>query len=163
MSRWQGQHIGLGVALLTTGVGVALALQALFTLSSDLHRLDRKMGDLATLKKIQADWKANQQVLQPFEALASPHPVVLTELAAKNLPGITPSIRQRESIPAMAGWVARHTEVKCEVTPADLGKFLLAAESARPPWRLVEFDLSTSATAAGTIRAALVLEALEKK
>ena len=163
MSRWEGQQVGLGVALLTVTMGVAMVLQALFTLSADLHRLERKGGDLAALKKIQADWKANQQVLQPFEALASPHPIALTELAAKNLPGITPTIRQRESVPAMAGWVARHTEVKCEAPPADLGKFLLAAESARPPWRLVEFDISTSAAAAGTVRAMLLLEALEKK
>jgi hypothetical protein len=92
--------------------------------------------------------------------LSSKQPIPLTELAAQQLPGVTPSIRQRETLPALGGWQVRRTEVKCEAPLATLGQFLLAAEHARPPWRLVEFDITATEKAA---RATLVLEALEKK
>jgi len=163
MSRLEGHQIRLGLAALALAAGAVLVLQALLTLSNDLHRLERKAGDLAILKNIAADWSANQRALQPFEALTAKRPIPLTELAAQTLPGVTPSIRMRESAPALAGWLMRRTEVKCEATPAALGNFLLAAESARPPWRLVEFDFTLAATAPDAIRATLVLEALEKK
>ncbi|TAN39214.1 MAG: hypothetical protein EPN23_00385 [Verrucomicrobia bacterium] len=163
MSRPTRQQLWLGAAALAVTLGVALALHALSTLSDDLRRIERKAGDLATLQKIAADWRANQQAVQPFEALASKQPMPLAELFAQHVPGVTPSIRQREARPALAGWQARRTEVKGEAPLADLVQFLRAAADARPPWQLVEFDLTAAERAPGVARVTLVLEALEKK
>jgi hypothetical protein len=160
MNRFTGAQLRLGVAALAALLGAALALHALTTLSADLRRLERKAGDLATLQKIAAEWRAALRATLPFEGLSSKQPVPLTELAAQQLPGVTPSIRQRETLPALGGWQVRRAEVKCEAPLAALGQFLLAAEQARPPWRLVEFDIAATEKAA---RATLVLEALEKK
>jgi hypothetical protein len=158
-------HIRLwnGAALAVFAGGVVLAVYTLSALSGDLHKLERKTADLATLKRLAVDDRASRQALAPFEALAIKTPPSLTELAAQALPGITPAIRQRESQAAASGWQARRAEVKCDAPPAALGAFLAAAETARPPWRLVEFDFVTGVTAPDTVRATLVLEALEKK
>jgi len=163
MSRPTGQQFWLYAAALTLVLGLALALHALATLSTDLQRIERKTGDLAKLQQIATDWHANQQALQPFEALSAKQPVPLAELFAKYVPGVTPNIRQREARPALAGWQARRTEVKCEAPLATLGQFLRAAADARPPWQLVEFDLTAAERTAGVARITLVLEALEKK
>lgn len=160
MSRLRGEQLRVSAAALALMLGVVLAVHALLTLSADLRRLERKANDLAALQKIAADWRANQQALQPFEALSNKQPMPLTELTAQYLPGVTPSIRQRENLPVLGGWQVRRTEVKCEAPLAMLGQFLLAAERARPPWRLVEFDITATEKAA---RVTLVLEALEKK
>ena len=160
MNRLTGEQLRLGAAALMLTLGIVLTLHALTTLSADLRRLERKAGDLATLQKIAADWRANQQALRPFEALSTKQPVPLTELAGQHLPGVTPSIHQRETLPALGGWQVRRTEMKCEAPLVMLGQFLLAAENARPPWRLGEFDITATEKAA---RATLVLEALERK
>ena len=152
----------LGVAGMALTLGAILVLHALATLSADLRRLERKTADLGTLQKLAADWKANQQALLPFAELPAKQPVPLAELAAQNLSGVTPSIRQRETMPALAGWQVRRGELKCETSLAVLGKFLLAAASNRPPWRLTEFELAAGSTS-GTARVTLVLDALEKK
>lgn len=160
MKRLTGEQLWLGAAILALLLGVALASHALLALATDLHRCERKANDLAALQKIAADWRVNQQALQPFEALSSKQPVPLAELAGRYLPGITPGIRQREALPALGGWQVRRTEIKCEAPLATLGQLLMAAENARPPWRLVEFDITAMEK---TVRATLVLEALEKK
>ena len=151
------------LACLIFAAGAILALYTLCTLSDDLHKLDRKTADLATLKRLAADNHACRQTLAPFEALATKSPPSLTELAAKALPGITPAIRQRESQAAANGWLVRRSEVKFDAAPVVLGNFLAAAEAARPPWRLVEFDLVAGVPAPDTVRATLLFEALEKK
>ena len=77
MNRPAGQQLRLGLAVLTLLAGVALVLQALCALPADLHRLDRKAGDLATLREIEADWNADKQALLPFETLPCKRPVSL--------------------------------------------------------------------------------------
>jgi len=163
MSRPAARQIRQGLALAVLAAGVALALYSLGALSDDLRKLDRKTADLATLKRLAADWRSSQQALAPFEALATQQPPSLTELAAKTLPGITPNIRQRESQAAANGWLARRMELKFDAPSAVLGNFLAAAEAARPPWRLVEFDLVAGVPTPDTVRATFLLEALEKK
>ena len=151
------------IALAVFAAGAALALYTLFTLSDDIHKLNRKTADLATLKRLTADDRISRQTLAPFEALATKSPPSLTELATKSLSGITPTIRQRESQAAANGWQVRRSEVKFDAPPVVLGRFLAAAEATRPPWRLVEFDLVAGVPAPDTVRATLLFEALEKK
>ncbi|MCX7007357.1 MAG: hypothetical protein NTY53_08935 [Kiritimatiellaeota bacterium] len=163
MSRPASMQIRQGLALTVLAGGLVLALYTLSTLSDALHKLDRKTADLATLKRLAVDWHSSQQALAPFEALATKQPPSLTELAAKTLPGITPNIRQRESQAAANGWSVRRMEMKFDAPSAVLGNFLAAAEAARPPWRLVEFDLVAGVPAPDSVRATFLLEALEKK
>jgi len=163
MSRASNIQLWNGAALAVFAAGAVLAAYTFSALSSDLRKLERKTADLATLKRLAADDRTSRQALAPFEALATKQPPSLTELAAKALPGITPAIRQRESQAAANGWQARRAEMKCDAPPALIGNFLAAAEAARPPWRLVEFDFVTGVTTPDTVRATLVFEALEKK
>lgn len=163
MSTPTTAQMRLGLALAVAAAGGALALYTLGSLSEDLSKLDRKTTALATLRRLAAEQRGSQQALAPFEALASKQPPSLTELAAKTLPGITPSLRQRESQGAANGWQVRRVEVKFDAPVAALGNFLAAAEAARPPWRLVEFDLVAGVPAPDTVRVTLLLEALEKK
>jgi hypothetical protein len=163
MSRLTTIRVRLGLALAAAAAGGALVLYSLASLSEDLHKLDRKTTDLATLRRLAADNRGSQQALAPFEALATKQPSSLTELAAKTLPGSTPAIRQRESLSAANGWQARRAEVKVDAAPAALGNFLAAAEAARPPWRLVEFEFVAGVPSPDTVRVTLLLEALEKK
>jgi len=163
MSTPTTAQVRLGLALAVAAAGGALALYTLGSLTDDLHKLDRKTADLATLRRLAADQRGSQQALAPFEALTIKQPPSLTELAAKSLPGIAPSVRQRESLSAANGWQARRVEVKFDASAAALGNFLTAAEAARPPWRLVEFDLVAGVPAPDVVRVTLLLEALEKK
>lgn len=163
MSRASSIQLWTGTAITVFAIGVVVAAYTFFALPGDLRKLERKTVDLATLKRLAADDRTSRQALAPFEALATKSPVSLTDLATKTLTGITPAIRQRESQVAANGWQARRAEVKCDAPPTALGNFLAAAATARPPWRLVEFDFVTGVTAPDTVRATLVLEALEKK
>jgi hypothetical protein len=163
MSRAASIRMWNGAAGVVFALGVVLVLYTLSALPGELRKLERKNADLATLKRLAVDDRASRQALAPFEALAAKAPPALSELAAKALPGLTPLIRQRESQAAANGWQARRAEIKCDAAPAALGAFLAAAEAARPPWRLVEFDFVTGVTAPDTVRATLLLEALEKK
>jgi len=163
MSSLTTAQVRLGLALAVAVAGGALALYTLGSLSEELGKLDRKTNALATLRRLAADQRGSQQALVPFEALATKQPPSLTEIAAKALPGITPSIRQRESQSAANGWQARRVEVKFDAPAVALGSFLAASEAARPPWRLVEFDLVAGVPAPDTVRVTLLLEALEKK
>lgn len=163
MSTLTTAQVRLGLAFAVAAAGGALVLYMLGALSDDLHKLDRKTADLATLRRLAADQHGSQQALAPFEALVTKQPPSLTELAAKALPGITPSLRQRESQSAANGWQARRVEMKFDAPAAALGSFLAAAEAARPPWRLVEFELVAGVPAPDVVRVTLLLEALEKK
>ena len=163
MSNPNTARLQFGLALAMAAAGGLLALYTLVGLPDDLHKFERKTTDLATLRRLAADNRGNQQALAPFEALATKQPTPLSEILAKTLPGILPTIHQRESQAAANGWQVRRTEVKFDAAPAALGNFLAAAEAARPPWRLVGFDLFSGVPGPDTVRATLLLEALEKK
>lgn len=156
-------RLQFGLAIAVAAAGGLLALYTLASLPEELHRFERKTTDLATLRRLAANNRGSQQALAPLEALTTQQPPPLSELLAKTLPGLLPTIHQRESQAAANGWQVRRTEVKFDAAPAALGSFLAAAEAARPPWRLVGFDLFSGVPGPETVRATLLLEALEKK
>ncbi len=163
MNRALSIQIWNGVAGVVLAAGVVLVAYTLSALPNELRKLERKTADLTALKQLAAADRTSRRALAPFEALANKTPPALAGLAAQTLAGITPAIRQRESQAAANGWQARRAEVKCDASPATLGAFLAAAEAVRPPWRLVEFDFVSGVTAPDTVRATLLLEALENK
>jgi len=152
-----------GAAAAALAAGLLLSVQSLVRLSADLHRIERRAADLTALRRLEAGWREDRQAVRQFEQLASHQPAPLAELVAKNVPSGTHAIRQRESVPAADGWTLRRAEVKLDgVRLAEISALLAAAERSRPPWRLAEFYLLAPETA-GTGRATLVCEALEKK
>ncbi len=152
-----------GAALAALAVGLLFSAHSLATLSADLYRIQRRAADVATLRRLEAGWRSEQQAVQQFEQLRTRQPASLAELVAKYVPSGTHALRLRESVPAAAGWTLRRAEVKLEtIRLAELTALLASAERGRPPWRLAEFDLAAT-DAAGIGRATLVFEALEKK
>ena len=144
--------------------GVAATVQSVRATPEKTRQLERKVADLGRLRKWQEERQDHLAALQPFEALKSPSPVLLADLAKKSFADARPDVRFREARPAADGWRVNTADVLLEkVRMADVSLFILAAENQRPPWKLVECSMTAGEQSPGYGRAVLVFEALEKK
>ena len=144
--------------------GVAATVQTVRATPEKTRQLERKIADLGRLRTWQAEHLDDLAALQPFEALKSPTPVSLADLAKKSFTDARPDVRFREARPAAGGWRVNTADVLLEkVRMADVSLFILAAENQRPPWKLVECSMTADGPSPGYGRAVLVFEALEKK
>lgn len=156
----------LWASLAVFAAGLFLTVQSTLTWPRSARQLRGRIATLEQLRELERAQGHDEEAVALFDRLPAKKPLALNELAAELLPGVQSSIRLRESRPAAAGWTVRNVEASFEnVRLADLSRFLerALAASDRPPWRLVECSITASPQGgAGTGRASLTLEALEK-
>ena len=144
--------------------GMALSLYTLQSTPERLRAIERKTADLASLQDAQRQSGAEDEALAALEQLPSTQPPPLADLARQAQITVPPDVRLRDSQAVMAGWSARSAEISWSaVRFTELGRFIQAAEAARPPWRLRECTLAPSERGEDRTRASLVMESLEKK
>jgi len=153
--------IAAGIAL---AAGLALTARTAGRLGEARERLDRKIEEVAAIRAIEERAAPYRAAQEAFARLAPPPGGELPELIAREFdphkPDDAPEFR-RESAP---GWAIRQREIVFSDVPFEkVGRFLQAAESLRPPWRLVKGMLRPSAGTAGAGQCVLLLEALERK
>lgn len=146
----------LAIAILMTflNVGRTSALTGAF---------EKKRSQRLELLDLKARLAREQSALDTFNALPDPKAIDPLRLAADALDGATPQYRELGATQLADGWNVRQIELAWAEIPLDKAwKFLARAESNRPPWRLVEYRITSDSQRAGTGRLALVLETLEK-
>ena len=146
------------------GIGLFLTADSVFRIPQFIDVMKRKVADVDQLLSIQRDRANDLAAVDAFDQLPNKAPPALPDLAAAIWPNNQPSIHSRETRPASAGWSVRRVEVSFDsVRLADLSRFLVKAEEARPPWRLVEFNATAVEPSSASARTYVVLEALEKR
>ncbi len=156
---------------LTPGVALAVFAAGLLATASAMRyqhrlrdRLERRGDTLRALESIRQVRDRHREAQRAFEALPQTIPADPAVLAAGTLTNTVPEFRPLESQPLAGGWARYRTEaVFGDVALTDLVRFLAAVETGRPPWRMVEGDLSASDRADGHVRAVVVLEAVGKR
>mgnify|MGYP001766342341 CR=1 FL=1 len=156
----------LSVSLAVFAAGVFLTAQSVLTWPSCSRQVRGRLATLDQLRELERGLGRDEEAVAIFAKLPVKRPAALDDLVADGFPGVSSSVRQRESRPAAAGWTVRSMDISLEgARLADLSRFLekALASGERPPWRLVECGVTASAQgAAGTGRVSLTLEALEK-
>ncbi|MFH0879892.1 MAG: hypothetical protein V2A34_09285 [Lentisphaerota bacterium] len=151
-------------AVLAAVAGVLLSLHSLRTTPENLRILERKTADLRDLSSLEKLAGDDQGAIAEFEKIADHPPATMADIARKAQWSSPPDVRLRDGAPTISGWTVRAAEISMNsVRFTDLSRFILAAESERPPWQLRECTLSASGQGEGTARATLIMEALEKK
>jgi len=116
------------------------------------------------LLEMKRESEARRSALKEFNALSAKAPPDIAQLALNAASGAETETREAESAPLADGWTMRRTEVVFGEIDLDvLQDFLVAAESARPPWRLIECEISSSRRADGFARATLLMESAGKQ
>ncbi len=152
-----------GLAVAAAVAGILLAIYAVRGTPEWLRRLAAKRADLAALRRLESVAADQAAVVRLFDALPESRPAPLRELIDRQMPGVTADVRPRESVPVAAGWSARTVDVVFEnAALADIARFIGVAADGRPPWRVREFSISSSAQKPGAGRVSLLLEAMEK-
>ncbi len=157
------RHLLYGAAVAACLLGAALSFQSAQLASEVSRQLRDKYADLARLRDLQQNEERVAGALNAFERLPSKAPPLLDDLVSLAVPEAHATIRTREVRPVAEGWSARSTEVSFnDVALSDLSRLVERAEIQRPPWRLVELNITASEQTPGRGRVTLLLEALEK-
>ncbi len=159
-----GMRLLWAMAIVALALGFWLTVRSARKTPDYIRWIERKTEHLEQLQHMRTALRANHEAVAAFEALDHRQPPELSGLIRETIPGVAADIRQRETGPAAEGWTVRRMEVELEEAPLNrIGHLLYRAESARPPWRLVECDLLASDRNPGYARVTLILEALEKR
>lgn len=125
----------------------------------------KKKAKHAALVQLQEMKRQNDALAAALVALAAVTNSApdLAALAARTVPGAAPAIREIETRALERGWQAKKTEVIFrEVNLNLIADFLRAAETQRPPWRLAECVITSSAKSDGCGNATLTLETVAR-
>ena len=161
MSRLHPLRIAALLVLLT---GLALTLQSIVTAPAIRQQLQRKADNWKQLCALRDGLGRYDASIRTFESLKSTRPVALAEVARNAVSNATPAIRFLETRPAAAGWTLQSAEMSYDdVRLSDFAGLIGQAESARPPWRLMEINITALNQSPGRGRVSAVLEALEKR
>ena len=128
----------------------------------NLAQLARRHGDLIQLQGLAERHAVNRAAVAALES-TSGTPPELKAWCQQQWPDLPVEVSERETVPLLPGWSVRRVDVRlADVTLAEVGHLLNQAEALRPPWRVVEAQL-TAGSSAGRGRASLVMEALVRK
>ncbi len=148
-------------ALLLFVAGVVWTAFTLSRMSVYERRLADRQNDLRTLRVLELERNRQQGAIRAFDMLDDDAPASLNAIASIHFGGVLLEIRARTTIELPNGWNVKRVELVCADAPLDrLPAFLQAAESGRPPWRLIDCDITASRTDGGAGRLVLGLEAL---
>ena len=151
------------LAVTTCVLGLVLTADSVIQAPRFAEWMKRKYADLDRLLSLHRNRSRDLAAIEAFDKLTVKTSVPLSGLLNATLPGQQPAIRPRETRPAAAGWSVRSVEISFDrVKLADLARFLVRAEEARPPWCLAEFNVTALDQSPGNGRVSLVMEALEK-
>lgn len=144
-------------------IGILLTVTNLQQMPEFTRKLETKVNNLKQLRAMRNAGGQYQAALGAFQALTNPAPVSLSGLAATCITNAVPEIRARDSHRLKNDWTLTQVEViYSEIDLNLLSPFVTAAESQRPPWKLIECEIEALRPAGGFGRTVLVFESLKK-
>jgi hypothetical protein len=154
----------IGTATLVAIVGVTLTITSIADASERVQRMQRKAEQIRTLRDYEQASRqrgARQAMVDGFRARPG---VSLPALARELIPEATAEVRERDSTPAMTGWVLRQADVTFSELPLHrIADFIESAEAGRPPWRLTSCTMRASPQTPGRGHVTLSFELLQPK
>jgi len=150
-------------AILIFLAGVASTIAAFSRMPAQAEKLIEKQKLLAALLELERERNHARSAILAFESADNHSPAPMDSLVCAHLSGANPDIRTRETIELQDGWSLTRVEIVCaDLDLARLPAFLRAAESGRPPWRLIECNIASSRKDGGRGRVAMTMESLAK-
>lgn len=150
-------------AALAVAAALAATLHTALSAPRKLAALARREAELGDLRRLTAQWAAEEAYLARLDAEGRTEPVDPGESAGQAFGGrgsaeVTPGAAQ----PAADGWEAREARVACrDILYGDLSVFLDGVTGTQPPWRVREISLEAGAKP-GRGAATVALEALAR-
>ncbi len=150
-------------ATLSLLTGLGLTAGTARALPAHRRHLEQKQETLAALRDFRRSLAGETSARHAFEALPTAPAAGLRQMASASLPGTQPQFRPSDRTDLAGGWTRTRVEVTLRDTdlPGVL-RFVAQAETERPPWRLIEFDMTSSERGGRAGRVTLLLEAVER-
>jgi len=149
-------------ALTALAAAAALTVFAVRYCSRTASALDADSAALVRLRQAGGALEANRAMQHAFEALPGRNLMDLAGIFGKNgfLPA--PDERRQSGADLVPGWAVRSEELAFrDVQVAAALRSCEAAESLRPPWRLVRLAVRSSPNAAGRGQVVVTFEGIE--
>jgi len=163
MKRLTGKQTLWIAAFLILAIGLASTAGALRNLRGSRSRFAQTLRELQALQDIENGLSLYLGARAAFDALPQPKPSDPREILVRVLPGVRVDEAKEERLEAAPGWTLRRKEVVFGTASfPKVMEFVEAAESQRPPWRMIRCSLRATSPDGGIGQAAIVLEALEK-
>ncbi len=152
--------ITAGILLL---IGVMGVVHALRQVPSERQRLIRKQADLSRLIALQEQQTAWLEWVRMMQEAPADAPPPLQDIVPQVLPDLTTDIEPITSAATWPGWQAQRFRLTVESIPlSSIGELLTTLETQRPPWRVVETQISMREEA-GRARMILLVEGLSQE
>lgn len=149
---------------LTIAIGLVLAVLTVREHPADSRKLRKRLEVLEQLESLRQEQARRNAAVQTFTAIGYAATAPLADLAAAQLTNTPPEIKEHDARALTNGWTVRQADVVFnEVNLAGLPGFLHAAETQRPPWRLVECHITASRQRDGQGRVALTMETVSRR
>ena len=160
----RGSRIALwGAAAIAVIAGAGLTAGSLSQSRTVFQRLDRKRVDVERLEAMQNEMTRRRAMVARFAELKRVAPAPIADLVKSVIPDSAPEIHEPPPQPVVPGWSAQRAEISFAGVSLDrLARFIVQAESQRPPWRVVECAIRAPAPPGDTAPVRLVVEALER-
>ncbi len=143
--------------------GVVVSLERLFKYSNDRRKLMRCIADTKHLNALEAQAAALDRLVKPFESLNYEDAIDVSKFFESSFgPDAVDEVRE-ERVPCGGGYeVNRVSVILSGIALKDLSLFVKAAETLRPPLRIVSCTIRASETQAGMGDVSLKLERIER-
>lgn len=153
-------RIAAGIAVLA---GILLSIHSLSGLGRIREILDKKSGDSRELAGLRTTALRHQVILDAYAQYPAA-PVRLETLVNSAIPAQSLRILSNGATRSMPGWTFRSVSLEfTDIAGADLGRFLDAGATARPPWALLECTLFAGTVPGRVSKATLVMESVERQ
>jgi hypothetical protein len=163
--------IKFDVLMLLWIVAVALLLTGIIMASRNFTQFPKQKGWISTKVSALSETESLAESARDIDAalialdsLPSKTPPTIAEIVNVALPNVKCEIERGHLEPTLDGWAVRRENVVFERMPANgVARFVYALSTQRPPWRVVDCSVQALTDAQGTVRAAFVVEGLERK
>ena len=116
------EKIIASLAAVACVLGIALTADSIIQAPRFAKSMKRKYADVDRLLALQRDRSHDLAAIDAFDKLPAKTPVPLSDLVNTALPGNRPTIHQRETRPAAAGWSIRSVEVSFDSVSSPISR-----------------------------------------
>ena len=150
------------IAYALTGLSLLITARTLTSLPQRLAQVARRHGDVLQLQGLAERNAVNESAVKAFAETGDG----VTDLSGwlrEKWPGWSIDVQERETVPLRPGWSAHRVDVRlADATLADAGRLWTSLEALRPPWRVVECQVTASEPIPGRGRMTLVVETVKR-
>lgn len=150
--------------ILPLAAGVAalgLTFYSVTTTPETLRQIRRRQADLVRLQTLARAHATDRAAVAAVAAAGRGAPALVDAVRSIN-PQLRVVIQDRERSELIEGWFLQRSDVIVDdLVLADAGRLLAGLETLRPPWRVVEYQVTAQPGVAGRGRVVVTVEGLQ--